>query len=82
QTFQDDHKLATGSPSSILSVEVKVSFVILAWCQINRLYYEGLPVSELQKRIQESGPALVAPLYAIPEIYQILFVAYEFTHGG
>ncbi|KAH8795965.1 hypothetical protein DL96DRAFT_1566784 [Flagelloscypha sp. PMI_526] len=39
---------ASSSPSSILSVEVKVSFVILAWCQTNRLYYEGLPVNELQ----------------------------------
>ncbi|KAH8798488.1 hypothetical protein DL96DRAFT_1565017 [Flagelloscypha sp. PMI_526] len=35
-----------------------------------------------QKRVRESGPALVAILYAIPEIYQIVFAAYKVIHGG
>ncbi|KAH8798474.1 hypothetical protein DL96DRAFT_1824702 [Flagelloscypha sp. PMI_526] len=70
------------SSSPILSTEVKISFIVLAWCQTNRLYYEGLPVHELQRRTRESGPALVATLYAIPEVYQILFIVYKVVYGG
>ncbi|KAH8795958.1 hypothetical protein DL96DRAFT_1566773 [Flagelloscypha sp. PMI_526] len=35
-----------------------------------------------QERVQKSGPALVATLYAIPELYLVLFFAYHVVNGG
>ncbi|KAH8794369.1 hypothetical protein DL96DRAFT_1724324 [Flagelloscypha sp. PMI_526] len=34
-------------------------------------------LSILQKRIQNSTPGLVAILYAVPEVYQVVFIAYQ-----
>ncbi|KAH8795962.1 hypothetical protein DL96DRAFT_1645955 [Flagelloscypha sp. PMI_526] len=68
--------------ASTLPPEIKISFVVLTWCITNRLYYEELPVNELQERVRKSGPGLVATLYAFPEMYQILFIGYKVIHGG
>ncbi|KAH8794375.1 hypothetical protein DL96DRAFT_185903 [Flagelloscypha sp. PMI_526] len=57
------------TPSNVIA-----AFIVLFWCMINRAYYESLPLDELQSRIQSSTPALVAVLYAIPEIYQVYFI--------
>ncbi|KAH8795957.1 hypothetical protein DL96DRAFT_1722580 [Flagelloscypha sp. PMI_526] len=55
----------------------------LLWCIINRVYYEFLPVQELQKRVHKSGPAFVALLYAIPEAYQVIWIKYQIiAYGG
>ncbi|KAH8798463.1 hypothetical protein DL96DRAFT_1564997 [Flagelloscypha sp. PMI_526] len=81
----------SNSSATKLPSEIKVSFLVLMWCILSRMYYEGLPVNELQKlvtnaslqkRVWESNPVLVAALYAIPEIYQILFIAYKVIYGG
>ncbi|KAH8813384.1 hypothetical protein DL96DRAFT_1685246 [Flagelloscypha sp. PMI_526] len=61
---------------------VLVTLIFLLWCIMNRMYYEGLPLDELQKRVQHSSPAVVAILYAIPEFYQAIFIAYQITLHG
>ncbi|KAH8798476.1 hypothetical protein DL96DRAFT_1781631, partial [Flagelloscypha sp. PMI_526] len=57
-------------------------FTILLWCSFNRAYYEGLPFEKLQERVKNSGPMLVATLYAIPEMYQLVFITYQVANFG
>ncbi|KAH8795959.1 hypothetical protein DL96DRAFT_1645946 [Flagelloscypha sp. PMI_526] len=73
--------LSTSSTTKISS-EIVLPVTALTWCIINRVYYEGLPVSELQKRVQSSGPAAVAILYGIPEIFQVIFMMYKVVVYG
>ncbi|KAH8798462.1 hypothetical protein DL96DRAFT_1564996 [Flagelloscypha sp. PMI_526] len=72
--------------------EIVLPFIMFLWGIVNRSYYESQPVEELQddneatsfqKRVQKSGPALVATLYAVPEIYQVCYITYQiFVNGG
>ncbi|KAH8832365.1 hypothetical protein DL96DRAFT_1581795 [Flagelloscypha sp. PMI_526] len=73
---------ASTTASTQLPTRAIFSFTMLLWCVINRSYYEGLPFDELQKRVHRSGPALVATLYAVPEIYQVVFIAYQIANLG
>ncbi|KAH8797790.1 hypothetical protein DL96DRAFT_1565265 [Flagelloscypha sp. PMI_526] len=69
----------SASPTSQLSMRLIHPFIILVWCIINRMYYEGLPLTELQK----SGPVTVAILYVIPEFYSVVFVTSQvIIYGG
>ncbi|KAH8813371.1 hypothetical protein DL96DRAFT_1685239 [Flagelloscypha sp. PMI_526] len=73
----------TWAASDVTPSEILAPFIILLWSILNRAYYESLPLAELQVRVQNSNPGIVAFLYAIPELYQVYFIIYEVAiHGG